>query len=518
MKINLFKEKLLTVFSLFLLPFFFYLSIDTLTHVFDGGHHGSILLNGLDIINGKTPYKEIFLQYGYLNALINSIFLTIFNHNILAIYFTTSLFYFLSIFLMALLSRQFSDNYGLIFCIIICIFNHPIPEYPWPNYSAFFFLVTSIYVFNIDSNKKLFFSGFCMALACLTRENFYYFIIPSFLAINVLIYFYLKEKLKNYYFVSGFILPILIFILYLIINDTFLKWIEFQTLPFVYLQEYETTFIHLLEKFIFFFITEVPFKLAVSPQYLPILIILIFNIYVLFEELLFKKEKNIKIIFITILCISSLIVSINLELFRLYTSILVGLPVVFFKLNAFKMEDIRFFIIFILLFISCFSIYYFPKGNVKFFKKINYENSTSYKKIKYFKNQKWEVDKWNLVKEIKMIDNQIIEKCKINYILNLTPNGFILALSNLERIQMIAVFNEHLGKDFGLIFQKNFKSIANNKILNQDIYIYSMENMIDVLDNRLDNYKISHKIKVKGNKGSEMRVFVPNECYNNLNL
>ena len=45
-----------------------------------------------------------------------------------------------------------------------------------------------------------------------------------------------------------------------------------------------------------------------------------------------------------------------------------------------------------------------------------------------------------------------------------------------------------------------------------------MENMIDVLDNRLDNYKISHKIKVKGHKGSEMRVFVPNECYNNLNL
>ena len=117
-----------------------------------------------------------------------------------------------------------------------------------------------------------------------------------------------------------------------------------------------------------------------------------------------------------------------------------------------------------------------------------------------------------------MIDNQIIEKCKINYILNLTPNGFILALSKLERIQMTAVFNEHLGKDFGLIFQKNFKSIANNKILNEDIYIYSMENMIDVLDNRLDNYKISHKIKVKGHKGSEMRVFVPNECYNNLNL
>ena len=97
MKINLSKEKFFVIISLLSLPFFFYLSINTLSYIFDGGHHGSILLNGLDIINGKIPYKEIFLQYGYLNALINSIFLTIFDQNILAIYSTTSLFYFLSI-------------------------------------------------------------------------------------------------------------------------------------------------------------------------------------------------------------------------------------------------------------------------------------------------------------------------------------------------------------------------------------------------------------------------------------
>ena len=518
MKIDFSKETLLIVLSISLLPLFFYLSINTLSYIYDGGHHGSILLNGLDIINDKIPYKEVFLQYGYLNALINSFFLTLFNHNILAIYFTTSLFYFSSILLIAILSKKFSNSYGLIFSIIICVFNHPIPEYPWPNYSAFFFLVTSVYFFDIINNKKLFLSGFFIALACLTRENFYYFIIPSFLAINVLIYFYSKDKFKNYYLVSGFTLPIIIFIIYLIINNIFLNWVEFQTLPFVYLQSYEVTFFQLLEKFILFFITEVPFKLAISPQYFPILIILIFNTYVLFEELFLKKDKNIKIIFITLLCLSSIIVSINLELFRLYTSILIGLPVVFYKLKSFVIEDIRFFILFILLFISCFSIYYYPKGNVKFFKNINYDKSTSYNGIKYFKNQKWESDKWNFVKTIKLIDDEIAEKCRINYVLNLTPNGFILALSRLERIQMAAVFNEHLGKDFHLIFQKNFKSVAHDKIINEDIYIYSMENLIDVLDNKLDNYKISHRIKVNGHKGSEIRVFVPNNCYNKLNL
>ena len=67
MKIIFPKETFLVALSLLSLPIFFYLSIDTLSYIFDGGHHGSILLNGLDIINGKTPYKEIFLQYGFQN-------------------------------------------------------------------------------------------------------------------------------------------------------------------------------------------------------------------------------------------------------------------------------------------------------------------------------------------------------------------------------------------------------------------------------------------------------------------
>ena len=139
MKINFSKEILFLILSISLLLYSFYNSINTLSYIFDGGHHGSILLNGLDLINDKIPYKEIFLQYGFLNAVINSIFLNLFNHDILAIYITTSSFYFISIFLIALLSKEFNNYYALIFSIVICILNHPIPEYPWPNYTAFFF-------------------------------------------------------------------------------------------------------------------------------------------------------------------------------------------------------------------------------------------------------------------------------------------------------------------------------------------------------------------------------------------
>ena len=152
MKTNLLHEKIVILISILILLFFFNLSINSLTYIFDGGHHGSILLEALDLLNGKIPYKEIFLQYGYLNALINTFFLMIFKNDILGIYFSTSLFYLSSIFILGLISKKLYNIKALIFTIIIFVFNQPIPQYPWPNYSAFFFLTLSIFLFNINNN------------------------------------------------------------------------------------------------------------------------------------------------------------------------------------------------------------------------------------------------------------------------------------------------------------------------------------------------------------------------------
>ena len=192
---------------------------------------------------------------------------------------------------------------------------------------------------------------------------------------------------------------------------------------------------------------------------------------------------------------------------------IVGLPIIFYKLNQLKESNFKFIVLFIIFFISIFSIYYYPKGNVKFFNKINYEKSFTSSEINYFKSQKWEEDKWSLVKTIKSIDEIIYDKCNINYILNLTPNAFVLPLSKFDRIQLAPLFNEHLGREFTLRFQKNFKDLVNNEISNNNIYIYSMENNINILDNSLSNYKVSHKIKVSGYKGTEIRVFIPKNCY-----
>ncbi|MDC0167729.1 hypothetical protein OAI63_04245, partial [Candidatus Pelagibacter sp.] len=306
--------------------------------------------------------------------------------------------------------------------------------------------------------------------------------------------------------------------IYLIFNDIFLKWFEFQKLPYEYLQSYEKNIFQLLKDFFEFFIFKIPFLLGTSPQYFLIFLILIFNFYVLIEELFFKKFENLDIIFISTLSITSLIVSINLELFRMYTSIIVGLPVIFYKINSFRNEDNKFIIIFLISFVSLFSIYNYPKGNVKFFNNIKYDQSFNEQKIKYFKSQKWEKDKWDFVNTFVEIDGEIKKNCEINYILNLTPSAFILVLTELDRIQMSPLFNSHLGKEFYIIFQKDFRKIVNEKISNDDIYILSMENNIDILNNSLENYLISHKLKVSGLKGSEMRVYLPQKCYDKIKI
>ena len=53
-KINNYDYLILLI-PIFFYSFLFYFSLETLTHIFDSGHHGSILLNALDILNGRIP-------------------------------------------------------------------------------------------------------------------------------------------------------------------------------------------------------------------------------------------------------------------------------------------------------------------------------------------------------------------------------------------------------------------------------------------------------------------------------
>ena len=65
----------------FLIPIILFLTIYLACwqgqYKYDPHHWGLILSNAKDIYYGKLPYKDIFLQYGYLSALIQAGFFSI---------------------------------------------------------------------------------------------------------------------------------------------------------------------------------------------------------------------------------------------------------------------------------------------------------------------------------------------------------------------------------------------------------------------------------------------------------
>jgi len=505
-------EKIILSSIFLLIIFLFYKSIDKLSYVYDVMHHGQIFSNALDIIMGKTPYKEIFIQYGFLGTLINSFALYVSNLNSISIIFILSIFYFCSVVLIGLSTASLTNSTYMVLAIIVFLFNHPVPWYPWPNYIAFFFLIFSVFIFEENNLIKLFFSGIFFSFACLVRENFLYFVVPSMIIINILIYIFNKKINRNLAFVSGFLLPILIFIIYLISNNLLETWLIYQELPFVYLKGTNLSLLIYIKEFIIFFIFKVIFNIINEPQYIPILFILVINSLSLIKQILIKKERNLKIIIFSLLCLSSTIVSISYELFRLYTSVIIGLPVVFYQISKLKKQENKFIFCFILMFISFYSFLYFPNGNAKFYKNTDTINSYTSKEIKYFRSQKWTKNTWDNLNYIRNIESKIKKKCNVEYVLNLTPNTYYLSVSTMKRLQLKGVLVNNLGEEFRTFLEKDLYHKVLNEIKKNNVYIYSIENNEKRFIDYLDDYKLVSTLKVKYLKGTEVSVFLPNSC------
>ena len=152
-----FKRNYLWFFFLIALIDFLY-SINLYQYIYDGHHHGYMITNAIDFINGRLPYKEIFIQYGIFTTLIHVFALKIFSLNLISINIITCLLYSLTILLISLIIiKKTNSIYGLLSLLII-FFNHPIPWLPWSNYYALFFIVLGFFLLLDLKTKNIFFS------------------------------------------------------------------------------------------------------------------------------------------------------------------------------------------------------------------------------------------------------------------------------------------------------------------------------------------------------------------------
>ena len=516
-KINYLFEKRYFFLSFFLLFFFFIQSSILYLHVYDGHHQGLMFSNAIDLIDGNRPYDEIFIQYGILTTVIHSLALLLFGESVYIINLTTLLFYYSSIFFIYLIIKKLTNDFLAFTGLMALVFNHPTPWLPWSNYISFFFIALAVCLFVYRNRYSSFLLGFFLSLATLSRQDYFVPIFSSLILFAV-IFFTLKIKLLNLKLQEiflGFFFPILLFFLYLFFHNNFFEWVIYIKLPLLYLDNSNSNIFSLIFNFINFFFIESLSNFIITPQYFLIFFILILN---LISLLFFLKNKDIKLLFISILSIFLSILSLNLELFRLYTSVSFGIITSLYLIYKINSQDVKKILIFLVYSTSFFSIFFYPNGNNSNFKKTDTSNKYTFSKIDIFKYQKWPDEKIKPLNTVKRLRDNIVLNCPIIYSDNLTFDSYYANILGLKRTRLFPyVKSDRNGQFLDDFFNNNFEKKINIEIINQNIILLVSEDSQLLKNNRIIftskySYKEINLNSIK-DKPNIFKFYYPTKCY-----
>ena len=503
-------------------------------YIYDGYHWGFIFSNSLDFIDGKIPYKEIFLEYGILQTILNSIILIVFNKNVYSLLIFTCILYAISLYLITEITHKVTSNklYSL-FSVFIIFVLYPWPTIPWPNFFSFFFtiLFCSLYISNRKINHIL--AGISLGFAYLSFTTVYNLVIILFYFITLTIFLINKNKIdkiqfnKFYYSTFSFIFVILIFFIYLIINNSFNIWIKYQLLPFIFNNIFGDSVYDLLLNYAYN-LTIYPIKnFILEPQFTIYSLFFYSNIILIIiclrNIILNKKNKyNFEILLINLILFSLNFYAQIFVIEKLATSLAIGTISLTILISYLNKSENQLISIFLILFICIYSIIFtYPLQNSKYgglrnahLKEVyGYKSKVINQESTLFKNQKWTKKQWDTIDKIKLLQQEINKKCKIEYGVNLTSNTFYYTLISYKKIQIIPFYFKLHAKKLIKIFEPNLLINIQNQINKNNIMILSSENN-DKLFN-LENYSEPKKInmgKYKNITNKILYVFVPKKC------
>lgn len=489
----------------------FVYSVNLYQYIYDGHHHGYMITNAIDFINGRLPYKEIFIQYGIVTTLVHALSLKIISQNLISINIITCLLYSLTILLISLIiSKKNNPTYGLLALLIIFL-NHPIPWLPWSNYIAFFFLILGFFLLLNNTSKNIFFSGIFFSLAALSRESF--FLIVSVIILFNIIYLIFIKKIKPIIFlIIGFLIPYIIFFIYLYYNNIFFDWINYLQLPKLYLSKYNLKIYQAILKGGIYIFFKTWFDILYNPQNIIISIIVIINcLYILNQFFIKKTKQDYYLLIISLVALVLTIISISDEIFRLYTSVIIGIIPAIIFISSFKNKENKIFISFLLIFISIFSIYFFPKGNRNQFEKLNTKNFVENANLNYFKYQKWSENDWEILNQIDNITKRVKKNCNIKYGLNYTYDGFYYLILDLEMLQLAPAVTEDQNSIFNF-FEKRFENNIQSNIKNNNLIVITNGHFKEKF--YIENYKTINLYKDKDNIYRDIiYISFPKKCW-----
>ena len=512
-KIYKFIIFLIVIFSLFLSIYFNSFNYDF--------HHPQIMfVDANKLLDGFTPYKDIFIIYGILTTLIHSLSIVVFGNNILSIFIITAIFYSFTFLILFLILKNLQiDEKTAILGVSTVFLVHPSIVLPWSDYFSYFFLLLGIFYFTKkESLKNFILFGFFWSLAYLCRQTVF---VPLFLS---LLYFFFSElffefKTKNFFLKSKFFIlvlliffiPITLFLLYLKylnifiywklatfnVADTFIPYDKFNT--YAYLYSFYELFRPLMSNLIYSIKN-------LDPRFFFYFIIFFSNILILF----ITKNINSKISKLSFLSLSLSSSSFHLvEIFRLSTGLVIGLiPLTFF----FKKKIIFFFLGMISLLLPT---WYGGKHNYIYDYYYRNRNNLTNTNVDYFKFQIMPKTHADFYEKFQASIQKINSTFVLRYNYNYTSVPILAYMSGTKSFQVGTVYTKRFNKIYlereVIDLKKNFFTYANEVI----IFVASGSEKID--EKFSDNFYLYEKIDYPFNGKTNLLILLPKKTIRRLN-
>ena len=407
----------------------------------DPHHWGLMLSNVQDMVRGRLPYQEIFVQYGILTPIIQSAFYVVLGGTLQSIFFATITAYAIGLLGIYCLAYELTSSRKLaIYAFISCALLHPIVIYPWSNYIAFPFLVFGLlfYIKGSKNSWNYFLSGALLSLAVLCREGLLMPIIV-FAVSGILLKLIYRERFIQgrslVYFLVGLSFPLTLFFIYLLSYQLLPYWyIDAVLLPQAYARQFMgngiwSSVMHMKSYFSFglrvFDSRLILLSLAVLVSACTCCAVL------LGIGWLRDRWNYFMVGLFSLLLLSS---SLHLpELFRLATGTVVGVPLLYFLANRYKIATLLFLGFSI---VSGWTIISNPHNNWFPTTEQRYDG---YKGVKpsVFVGQRWPKKTFDYYQKVQSDLAALQDRsCGIQFHVNDTEDAFLATMSPFNAFQM----------------------------------------------------------------------------------
>ena len=431
----------------------------------DSHHWGLMYSMAVDIINGLQPYLESLNPYGILAAPINIIGLKLFGNHIVSLGIVYGILYSASLIIIYFLLIQFLDKWLSVLSVLLIFLIHGHIIAPWPNYAYYFFLLLSLLLFTYSKKPFiLFLSGSLMACGLLARNTNFLAALPAIFSYFFILYISDKKLIarKNIVvFTLGLILPLSIFLLYLIKTSSFQLW-SFQTFQLFSVRffsiEFGSTDTSLIKYPIFFYVLakNIVRGLIFGDLRMKLYSFAFFNNLAIIALTLIRLKKgnfSYKDSYLLLFCLVSIFGYLgalhDYEIFRLQSSAALGIGILVYSLSQLSRLASNRRVKTLVLLVPCSFLVISLLSNFQFVPQSSYFEPWNLnlirsgtlrepKNVEILKGKLFEEKRAKYYEEISRILDEYSSQMK--FVVNLTENSFIPFISNKYKRVQIAPF------------------------------------------------------------------------------